>query len=148
EANPITRKLFRLTLTNAGITVLEAEDAAQALELGRRGALDLILQDLLLPDMDGFELVRLLRAEPDLAGTPIIAVSGFLSRLQYGRAAAAGFSDFLAKPVVPSRLLEVVRQHLPPDLAAGTESGKGHRLLIVDDDAVQLKLSRICFSEL
>src|SRR6185503_12763599 len=51
----------------------------------------LVLQELLLPDMDGFELVVWLRALPSLHGVPIIAFSGFLSRLEYGRAAAMGF---------------------------------------------------------
>ncbi|HEX2674653.1 MAG TPA: response regulator [Polyangiaceae bacterium] len=134
DDNPISRKLFRLTLGNAGLSVVEAADAAEALALASKMSPDLILQDLLLPDMDGFELVALLRAEPACAGTPVIAVSGFLSRLQYGRAAAMGFADFLAKPVEPLRLLEVVRAHLPVDPSVRDKEGQGRHVLVVDDD--------------
>jgi two-component system KDP operon response regulator KdpE len=143
EDNPITRKLVRLSLGNEGFTVLEAATAADGLAVASKTPPDLILQDLLLPDMDGFDLVRSLRALPELVGVPIIAFSGFLSRLEYGRAAAMVFSDFLHKPVEPSRLVQAVRAHLPPDSATQIKVGMGRRVLLVDDDAVQLKLGRV-----
>jgi two-component system OmpR family response regulator len=72
EDNPTTRKIVRLTLGNEGFTVVEADNGAEALALASKTAPDLILQDLLLPDMDGFELVSRLRGLPELAGVPII----------------------------------------------------------------------------
>jgi CheY-like chemotaxis protein len=143
EDSPSTRKIARLTLGNEGFTVIEAGDGAEGLELASTTPPDLILQDLLLPDMDGFTLVSRLRAKPELVGVPIIAFSGFLSRLEQGRAAAAGFTDFVPKPVEPSRLVQVVRAHLPSDLSTPEEIGRGRRVLVVDDDPVQLKLARI-----
>jgi PAS domain S-box-containing protein len=143
EDNPVTQKLVRLTLGNDGFNVIEASDGAEALALVSRTPPDLILQDLLLPDMDGFELVSRLRGMRELDGVPIIAFSGFLSRLEYGRAAAAGFTDFLPKPVEPSRLLQTVRAHLPLDLTTPAKTGGGRRVLVVDDDPVQLKLARL-----
>jgi PAS domain S-box-containing protein len=143
EDNPRTRKIVRLTLGNEGFTVIEAGDGAEALVLASNTLPDLILQDLLLPDMDGFALVSRLRARPELVGVPIIAFSGFLSRLEHGRAAAAGFTDFMPKPVEPSRLLQVVRTHLPPDLGTPEKIGRGQHVLVADDDPVQLKLTRI-----
>jgi CheY-like chemotaxis protein len=71
EDNPITREIVRLTLGNEGLTV-----GAEALVLASKTPPDLILQDLLLPDMDGFALVSRLRARPELVGVPIIAFSG------------------------------------------------------------------------
>jgi PAS domain S-box-containing protein len=143
EDNLLTRKIVRLTLGNEGFTVIEAGNGAEALALASNTPPDLILQDLLLPDMDGFELVGRLRALPNLVGVPIIAFSGFLSRLEHGRAAAAGFADFMPKPVEPSRLVQVVRAHLPSDVATPEKIGEGQRVLVVDDDPVQLKLARI-----
>src|SRR5580765_2421890 len=116
EDNPNSRKIVRLTLGNEGFTVIEASDGAEALALVSNTPPDLILQDLLLPDMDGIALVSRLRALPELVGVPIIAFSGFLSRLEHGRAAGMGFTDFLPKPVEPSRLVQVIRAHLPPDV--------------------------------
>lgn len=142
EDNPITRKLVRLTLGHEGFLVAEAGNGTDALALVEENTPDLVLQDLLLPDMDGFDLLTKLRALPQMVGVPIIAFSGFLSRLEHGRAADAGFSDFLPKPVEPSRLVQVVRAYLPIENAA-QKVADGRRLLVVDDDAVQLKLSRI-----
>jgi PAS domain S-box-containing protein len=143
EDNPVTRKMVRLTLGNEGFKVIEAGDGAEGLALASKTPPDLILQDLLLPDMDGFELVGRLRALPNLVSVPIIAFSGFLSRLEHGRAAGIGFTDFLPKPVEPSRLVQVVRAHLPPDIVVQEKIGAGQRVLVVDDDPVQLKLARI-----
>jgi PAS domain S-box-containing protein len=143
EDNPTTRKIVRLTLGNEGFSLIEASNGAEGLALASTTPPDLILQDLLLPDMEGFELVRRLRALPDLASVPIIAFSGFLSRLEHGRAAGVGFTDFLPKPVEPSRLVQVVRAHLASQPVPIEVTGRSHRVLVVDDDPVQLKLARI-----
>src|SRR6185295_19904275 len=112
EDNALTRKLMRITLAAKGYTILEAPDGRTALELMTLAPPDLILQDLLLPDMEGFDLVRRLRALPGGAEVPIIAFSGFLSGLESSKALSLGFTDFLVKPVEPSRLAEVVRGYL------------------------------------
>ncbi len=147
EDNPITRKLFRLVLSQEGFDVSEAEDGATAIKLVGHEAFDLILQDLLLPDMDGLVLVRRLRDLPNGADTPIIACTGFLSRIELGQVTASGFNDLLAKPVDPVRLVNAVRAHLPQVGGLGLRSGKGRRVLVVDDDPVQLKLTRILLME-
>jgi DNA-binding response OmpR family regulator len=147
EDNPTTMKMLRLALESEGYAVVEAPDARSALAAAQHRLPDLVLQDLLLPDMDGLELVQHLRA---LTGSelPILALSGLLSRLDESRTAEAGFTALLLKPLEPSRLIESVRSYLPAREAPAGGFGHGRRLLVVDDDAVQLKLARIHFSHL
>jgi len=148
EDNPITRKLVRFTLTKQGYSLLEAEDAASALRLAEQGP-DLILQDLVLPDMDGFELAGRLRERMGSRAVPILAFSGFVSKLEEAKISAVGFDDVIVKPIEPSRLVRVIEAHLPPaeDLAAEV-FGSGRRLLIADDDPILAKLAAFRFSRL
>jgi PAS domain S-box-containing protein len=149
EDNPASRKVARLALAGEGFRVVEAGDGAAALDLVERERPDLIIQDLSLPDIDGYDLVRRFRSLTHAAGVPILAYSGFLSRPEYERTTAAGFTDFLAKPLAPSRLLEAVHHHLKePMTPPPGKSGRGRRLLLVDDDPVQGKLNRLRLAQL
>ncbi len=140
EDNPITVKMARLTLKSAGYTVLEAPDGRTALELMANHAPALVLQDLLLPDMDGLDLLKQLRALPGGAEVPILAFSGFQPKLDDARASSANFTDFLIKPVEPSRLLRTIQSYLPPPGPFTEAPGGRRRVLVVDDDAIQRKL--------
>jgi PAS domain S-box-containing protein len=140
EDNPITRKLFHVALGSEGYEVLEAPDGARALVLAEARRPDLVLQDLVLPDIDGFDLVHRLRRVPGMAGVPIVACSAFVSALGHPEIASLGFADFLLKPIDPSRLLEAVRGHLRSRATVDTQPGRGRRILAVDDDPIQLKL--------
>jgi PAS domain S-box-containing protein len=140
EDNQITRKMVRLALESQGFAMVEAADAGAALSLFPQHAVDLVLQDLVLPDLDGFDLVRRLRGLRGGQDVPILAFSGLLSKADEAKVAAAGFDDMIAKPVEPSRLLQIVRAHLPPSGVPDT-FGRGRRLLVVDDDPVQRKLA-------
>jgi PAS domain S-box-containing protein len=146
EDNPLTRKMLRITLESEGYTVIEAADGRAALAVLEREKPALILQDLVLPDMNGFELLRQLR---QLGGeaTPIIALTGFLSRIEEARGAEVGFTALLLKPVEPSHLLEFIRPYLP-NVPAIMPSTQGCRVLVVDDDPVQLKLTRLHLTQL
>jgi PAS domain S-box-containing protein len=146
EDNPLTRKMLRLTLETEGYAVVEAGDGRAALAAAAAERPALVLQDLVLPDMNGFELVRQLRV---LAGpsVPILALSGFLNRVDEARSSEAGFNALLVKPVEPSRLVEVIRPYFP-QLPSATSVGKGCRVLVVDDDLVQLKLTRLQLTQL
>ena len=145
EDNPQTRKLFRVTLESQGCEVLEAPDGHTALEIAGDGrSPDLIIQDLLLPDMDGIELAQRLRASAGCEDVPIIAVSGFPQRMFGDEAERVGFAERLLKPVEPSQLLEIVRPlvALPPAPAPAAPPTT-RRVLIADDDPVQRKLTRL-----
>jgi CheY-like chemotaxis protein len=78
EDNPITRKLLRVTLQSAGYAVSEAADGAAAVARAAEAMPDLVLLDLLLPDLEGDAVLRRLRALPGGDGLPVLALSGFL----------------------------------------------------------------------
>ena len=142
EDNEITRKLLRVTLRTASYEMLEAPDGTSALALAARERPDLVLQDLKLPDMDGVDLVRRLRELPGCADLPVLAVSGFISRMEEARTVGGLFDEFLVKPVQPSELIRVLEAHLPRSRADATGPGAGRRVLVADDEPVQLKALR------
>ncbi len=150
EDNPITRKMVRVTLETEGYAVLEAPDGRTALELAAREKPVLVLQDLLLPDMDGFDLVARLRALPATQDAPILAFTGFLSRVEESRVSTTGFTDLLLKPVEPSRLIRAVNSYVVPQAKSEAKRKKpgARRLLVVDDDPIQLKLQKAVLSNL
>jgi PAS domain S-box-containing protein len=144
EDNTIARKMFRTALESEGYSVLEAENGAEALRQAHEHAPRLILQDLRLPDMHGFELVRQLRAAPDSRDVPIVAVSGLLAGLEDAQQIKPGFTDYLFKPVPPRTLLATIEKYLPR-AQPRVEAGRGRRVLVVDDDPIQLKLQALFF---
>jgi two-component system, cell cycle sensor histidine kinase and response regulator CckA len=143
EDNPITRKMVRVALSTEGLTVLEAPDAATARSLLRERMPALILLDLVLPDASGFDVLREIRALPGGADVPVFAFTGFMPRDEEARAAAAGFTEFLVKPVEPSRLVATIRAYLELPHTGDDRPGQGKRVLVVDDDPVQRKLTRV-----
>jgi PAS domain S-box-containing protein len=140
EDNDATRKLIRAAFSNQPVEIVEAKTGAEAIELMNQRAPDLVLQDLLLPDMDGFDLVEKLRASPRGTSTPIVACSGFFSRGDEARASTSSFTDIIVKPIEPARLIEAVLKHLPQ--RSPVEPAQGRRLVLADDDPIQLKLVR------
>lgn len=148
EDNPTTREILRVTLESWGYTALGAPDGRTALELMKDHTPDLVLQDLLLPDMDGFELVSRLRALPGGSEVPILACSGLLSKLEEARSLQVGFSGFLFKPVEPSRLLQTIQAYLAPISASPEMAGQGRRVLLAEDDPIQRKLLGVHLSQL
>jgi PAS domain S-box-containing protein len=147
EDNPITRKMLRVAIEREGYTVLEAGDGREALAHAGRIRPALVVQDLILPDMDGFELVRELRALPGFGHTPVVALSGLLGRVEEVRTAEAGFSAVLVKPIDPTRLLKAIQAYVGMDRDGFARAGEGHRILLVDDDPAQLELTRVYFEQ-
>lgn len=143
DDNAITRKLVRATLQGEDCTVLEAENGGAALDIMANHDVDLVLQDLVLPDIDGLELVAALRSLPGGSHLPIIAFSGFVSRLEEARSLRA-FTDYVTKPVEPSRLSAVIWQYLTPP-RGGEQAGQHRRILVVGDDPLWRKLLTVHF---
>jgi PAS domain S-box-containing protein len=138
EDNPITRKMMRFALESEGIRVLEAGDGKAALDLARAQPPDLVLQDYVLPDMDGLQLVESLRRIPATANTPIIVITGMVSHLDELRRHGLPNTTFLPKPMEPSRMLEVVRSQLASETPVTSD---GRHVLVVDDEPLNLKLA-------
>lgn len=97
-------------------TVIEAEDGVRALELMQRTRPDIVVTDLALPRMDGFELVQRMRTDDRLRDVPVIALSGYSSPEHEARALQAGSDLVLQKPCLPDELARSV--------AAATRSRK------------------------
>ncbi|MBX3157830.1 MAG: response regulator [Deltaproteobacteria bacterium] len=140
DDNSATRRMVRMALQCHGHAVLEAPDGATARELMAREQPRVVLQDLMLPDADGFALVGELRG---LAGSDvsILAFSGFVSELDEARVSSVGFDDIIAKPIAPSRLVPIIEAHLPAPAPQADQFGAGRRIVIADDDPMQLKLA-------
>ena len=150
EDNPTGRKLIRVALELEGFQVMEAGDGFSALAQMRSKLPDLIVQDLKLPDMNGLELTRLLREIAGNTRIPIIALSGFRLSLEDARGEPIPYDDYLFKPIQPSHLIEVIRKLIPGEDSevAGKEPGAGKRILIVDDDPMQIKLMKLRLHQL
>ena len=148
EDNPISRKMVRTALEVEGYIVIEAATGTEALELMAKTLPNLILQDLLLPDINGFDLVSKLRAVPGGENIPILAMTGLIAQADDLRFAAAPFTDYLFKPIEPSLLIGTIHSYLPPSHTDAGDSGKKRRVLLVDDEPAQLKLFATYLSHL
>ncbi|HVL37422.1 MAG TPA: response regulator [Burkholderiales bacterium] len=89
-----------------------ATDGEAALELAARERPDLVLMDLSLPRVDGWEATRRLKADPALAGIPVIALSAHAMRGDEAKARASGCDEFLTKPLDEDRLYETIARAL------------------------------------
>jgi CheY-like chemotaxis protein len=99
EDNPRNLKLVRDVLEHAGYRTLEAGTAELGLELAREQRPGLVLMDVQLPGMDGVEALGRLRAEPETAGIPVLALTAFAMKDDRERFLAAGFDGYLEKPL-------------------------------------------------
>jgi CheY-like chemotaxis protein len=143
EDNPRALKLFRLTLEAEGYRVLTAADGAAAVAHLTREPVGLVIQDLVLPDTDGVALLGKLRALPHGKRLPVLVVSGFKTMLDQLPSGPDGFSDSLLKPVSPSELVQLVARYLPAPAAVELRAQQDKTILVVDDEPVQLKLTRL-----
>ncbi|WP_292044970.1 response regulator, partial [Massilia sp. UBA6681] len=110
DDEPDSLELVQRVLAESGARIVTATGAADALRMLERHRPDLLISDIGMPLMDGFELIRQVRAERDrtLAGVPAIALTAFSRREDQQRALAAGFDEYLAKPLRPAVLLQTV----------------------------------------
>jgi CheY-like chemotaxis protein len=105
EDSDSLRRLFARVLMARGYEVHEAADGLEALGCLHRFVPDLVLTDLMMPGLDGFELIRRVRTMPDLAEVPVVAMTAGASSEAEREARLGGASDYLAKPIDAHALL-------------------------------------------
>lgn len=102
------RDVMQDVIVGLGCDALQASNADDAVELASRGDIDLVLIDLGLPLVDGFEVARRLRATERAAGARLVALTGYSDAQSRKAAAEAGFDDYLVKPVGPDAIGAIV----------------------------------------
>lgn len=112
EDDPDTLEMLRATLASQGFRVTAFESAAETLEAAPENSVDLIISDIGMPAMDGFEMIKRLRQFEHYASVPAIALSGYASRKDAKAALASGFNAHISKPVEPSELIALVNRLL------------------------------------
>ena len=106
------RQIIRDMLAGTDYEITEAEDGEQALAAVVKERPDLIVMEIQLPSMDGYEAMRRIRTDPALSSIPIIAVSSYAPNEEQQKARAAGCNDFVPKPYSPHQLLTKIRNCL------------------------------------
>jgi signal transduction histidine kinase/ActR/RegA family two-component response regulator len=117
EDEPITQEISRGLLEDAGLSVDQAEDGMQAVALARQNRYALILMDMQMPNLNGVDATRAIRALPGYAATPILAMTANAFDEDRQRCLDAGMNDHIGKPVDPERLFETILKWLttPPE---------------------------------
>ncbi len=106
------RAILRDFLSASGYEVIEAEDGGEGVAKARSERPDLILMDIQMPVLDGYEATRQIKALTGLAATPIIAVSSFAMKGDEEKARTSGCDGYVTKPYSPAALLRLIRGYL------------------------------------
>jgi signal transduction histidine kinase/ActR/RegA family two-component response regulator len=112
EDNALNREVMRAVFNNLGIAIQLAENGHEGVEKARELCPDLIIMDLHMPDMNGFETAMKIRDCPECNDLPIVMLSADAFTHQQEQALALGIEDYLTKPLVLDRLLPVLKKHL------------------------------------
>ena len=132
DDNATSRELIRAILGSEDYQILEAADGEEALARTRLNHPDAVLLDVQMPLMDGFAVLRQLRQDPDYEGLPVAAITAYGMAGDRQRALAAGFDDYIPKPIHPasfrvslSKLL--ARRPSSPTVTVSVNPPKNHR---------------------
>ena len=107
------RQILRDLLGSVGFEIVEAHDGLSAYPTAAAEKPDLILMDIQLPGLDGYEATRRIKADPALTAIPIIVVTSYALSGDEEKARLAGCDDYVAKPYSPRELLGKIRHYLP-----------------------------------
>ncbi len=161
DDQPLNVKLLEAMLAAEYYTVLTAADGPEALEVTKDERPDMILLDVMMPGMDGYEVCKRIKADPELNHIPIVMVTALDATADRIRGIEAGADDFLTKPINDVALFARVRSLLRMKLAldelrlrdnisiqlgaaddsgAGEDIGAGGRILVVENDSLDRKL--------
>lgn len=112
EDNEDNRQILRDLLASGGYDMIEAGDGEQAVSAAEATRPDLILMDIQLPIIDGYEATRRIKSNPDLKAIPIIMVTSYALSGDEQKARQAGCDDYATKPFSPRQLLSKIRRHI------------------------------------
>lgn len=118
EDNPVSLQLTRHLLEDRGYAVVMAEDPSRGIALIRQRRPDLVVCDLQLPMMNGYEVLELLQQDPLCSSIPVLAVTAFSAPGDDSRALAAGFCGYVRKPIQPADFLRRIEELVDPALRA------------------------------
>ena len=113
EDNELNMKLFRDLIEASGYETIQTRNGMEALDLARKYRPDLILMDIQLPGLDGYEATRRIKANPELRHIPIVAVTSYALSGDDLKAREAGCDAYVTKPFSPRALLAKIREYLP-----------------------------------
>jgi two-component system cell cycle response regulator DivK len=109
------RTILRDLLSTVGYELIEATDGVEGVAMAEREQPDLILMDIQLPVVDGYQATRRIKADPNLRAIPVIAVTSYALSGDEEKARAAGCDGYVTKPFSPRELLARVREFLAKD---------------------------------
>jgi two-component system cell cycle response regulator DivK len=112
EDHEDNRQILRDLLSSGGFDMIEAENGAEAIAAAEANRPDLILMDIQLPIVDGYEATRRIKANPVLKAIPIIVVTSYALSGDEEKARRAGCDDYVTKPFSPRELLAKIRQYV------------------------------------
>ena len=112
DDEPTVVRLMEFILARQGHQMLIAVNGEEALEQIRAHKPDLVLLDIMMPRIDGYEVARLLRADPETSGLPIIMLSAKAQTEDIRRGGEVGVNAYVTKPFSPKHLVQVVTEHL------------------------------------
>lgn len=121
DDNQQIRMLVKAALRSLGHELMEAVDGEQALELAIQRPPDLILLDVTMPKLDGWEVLHFLRQRPETAAVPVMMLTTAAQKMDLDHGATLGCNGYLTKPFTPSDL----RAHVERMLAEGPSCGAG-----------------------
>ena len=102
--------MLSVLMTHAGYEVATASSAAEAISLANENHFDIVISDIGMPEMNGYQLAEALRALPDYQSTPMVAVTGYSMFDDRNRSLTAGFNEHVTKPIDPRAFLELIEQ--------------------------------------
>ncbi|MCF8044800.1 MAG: response regulator [Desulfarculaceae bacterium] len=112
EDNENNLYLARFLLKNAGFEVIEARDGLEAVKTVSRELPDLVLMDMQLPELDGYEATRRIRSDETTARVPVVAMTAYAMKGDREKAGDAGCTGYIKKPIDPAAFVDQVKAHL------------------------------------
>jgi CheY-like chemotaxis protein len=127
EDTPYSLQLMKYLLEAHAHTVIAAVTGEEAVELAVATRPDLVVMDLQLPGIDGYQALAAIRAAPELTAVPVVAVTAFAMVGDRDRALCAGFDHYMTKPIDPETFTADINAHLREDLRGSLPvRGEGH----------------------